>query len=148
MEKWAEHPEGKECKRKIDDLLKKLNTDILVKEWEKEMNTGLKTNDLSKKQLFRLVKKNKYEIGINFEKKYISLIKEIKSFDSIQTKKLAMNVSRPFIELYPNVVSLKESIHSYYQVSAKIDQKILKLVAEKKKRVMQCIDEGFHITWN
>jgi len=52
------------------------------------------------------------------------------------------------IDYYPFVVSLQESIHSYNQVSAKIDQRILKLVAEKKKSVMNCIDEGFRKNWD
>lgn len=46
------------------------------------------------------------------------------------------------------MVSLQESIHSYHQVSAKIDEKVLKLVAEKKRAVMHCIKEGFETFWN
>ena len=33
MENWADHPEGKDCKMKIDNLLKKLNTDNIIREW-------------------------------------------------------------------------------------------------------------------
>ena len=52
------------------------------------------------------------------------------------------------IDFYPFVVSLQESIHSYHQVSAKIDERIAKLVAEKKRGVMHCINEGFATFWN
>lgn len=52
------------------------------------------------------------------------------------------------IDFYPFVVSLQESIHSYHQVSAKIDEKVLKLVAEKKRAVMYCIKDGFETFWN
>lgn len=38
MDNWADHPEGKECKQRIDALLKKINTntDNLMKDWDKE----------------------------------------------------------------------------------------------------------------
>lgn len=141
MENWAEHPEGRECKNKIDALLKKLNTEPIMKEWDKETATILKSNELNKKQLFKLIKKNKYEVAVNFEVKYINLIKEIRSFDSIQPKKSSVLwTGKTLIDFYPFVVSLQESIHSYHQVSAKIDEKVLKLVAEKKRAVMLCIN--------
>lgn len=37
-----------------------------MKEWDKETSMVLKSNELNKKQLFRLVKKNKYEVAVNF----------------------------------------------------------------------------------
>jgi hypothetical protein len=55
---------------------------------------------------------------------------------------------KTLIEFYPFVVSLQESVHSYHQVSAKIDEKIIKLVADKKRAVMLCIEEGFKNNWN
>lgn len=75
MENWADHPEGRECKQKIDNLLKKLNTEAILREWDRDTATILKSNELSKKQLFKLVKKNKFEVAVNFENRYISLIK-------------------------------------------------------------------------
>ena len=44
-------------------------------------------------------------------------------------------------------MSLQESIYSYHQVSAKIDDKIMKLLAEKKKSVMIALEEGFKANW-
>jgi len=112
-----------------------------MKEWDKETNVILKNNELNKKQLFKLIKKNKYEVAVNFETKYIDLIKEIRSFDSIQPKKSSVLWSgKTLIDFYPFVVSLQESIRSYHQVSAKIDEKVIKLVAEKKRAVMNCIN--------
>ena len=140
MENWADHPEGKDCKMKIDNLLKKLNTDNIIRQWQKETANTLKTNELNKKQLFKLIKKKKFEVTVNFESKYIELIKEIRSFDSIHPKKSnILWTGKTLIDFYPFVVSLQESIHSYYQVSAKIDEKVLKLVAEKKRAVMHCM---------
>lgn len=52
------------------------------------------------------------------------------------------------IEYYPFVVSLKESIYSYLQVTEKIDDKVMKLLAEKKKAVMSAIDDGFKTNWS
>lgn len=46
------------------------------------------------------------------------------------------------------MVSLQESIYSYLQVTAKIDEKILKLLADKKKSVMAAIDDGFKTNWS
>jgi hypothetical protein len=60
MENWAEHPEGRECKMKIDSLLKKLNTDTIMRDWDRDTATILKSNELSKKQLFKLVKKKNF----------------------------------------------------------------------------------------
>lgn len=45
-------------------------------------------------------------------------------------------------------MSLQESIYSYLQITAKIDEKVLKLLAEKKKSVMSAIDDGFKTSWN
>ena len=36
--------EGRECKNKIEALLKKLNTETIMKEWDKETNVILKNN--------------------------------------------------------------------------------------------------------
>lgn len=130
-------------------LLKKLNTDTVVRDWERETTNILRTNELSKKQLFKLIKKKKIEVTVNFEAKYIELIKEIRSFDSINPRRTnALWNGKTIIDFYPFVVSLQESIHSYYQVSAKIDEKVLKLVAEKKRAVMHCMKEGFETFWN
>ena len=130
MENWADHPEGKECKHKIDSLLKKLNTDAIMRQWDRDTASILKSNELSKKQLFKLIKKKKFEVAVNFETKYINLIKQIRSFDSIQPKKSSVLwTGKTLIDFYPFVVSLQESIHSYHQVSAKIDERVLKLVA-------------------
>ena len=96
-----------------------------------------------------MIKKKKFEVSVNFDAKYIELIKEIRSFDSIHPKKSnILWTGKTLIDFYPFVVSLQESIHSYYQVSAKIDEKILKLVAEKKRAVMHCMKEGFETFWN
>ena len=60
MENWTEHPEGKECKYKIDELLKKLNIETIMRDWDKDTGAVIKSNTLSKKQLFKLVKKKKF----------------------------------------------------------------------------------------
>ncbi len=44
MENWADHPEGRDCKLKIDSLLKKLNTDAIMRDWDKDTATILKSN--------------------------------------------------------------------------------------------------------
>jgi hypothetical protein len=79
-----------------------------MKEWDRETATILKSNELNKKQLFKLIKKNKYEVAVNFEVKYINLIKEIRSFDSIQPKKSSVLwTGKTLIDFYPFVVSLQ-----------------------------------------
>jgi len=40
----------------------------------------IRSIELNKKNLFRLVKKNKHEVAVNFEDKHIEIIKEIKTF--------------------------------------------------------------------
>lgn len=98
------------------------NTDNLMKEWDKDTMGVLRSTEINKKTLFKLIKKNKYEVAVNFDPKHISLIKEIKSFESIQPKKSSVIFTgRNLIEFYPFIVSLQESIRSYHQVSAKID---------------------------
>jgi hypothetical protein len=120
-----------------------------MKEWDKETVLVLKSTEINKKTVFKLEKKNKYQVAVNFDQKHIDLIKEIKSFESIQPKKSSVVFTgRNLIEFYPFIVSLQESIRSYHQVSAKINEKVIKLVAEKKKAVMMCIEEGFRTVWN
>jgi hypothetical protein len=95
------------------------------------------------------VKKNKQEVAVNFEQKHIEVIKEIKTFEFTQYKTNSLILTgKNLIENYPFVVLLQESIFSYQQVSAKIDNKIAKLLAEKKRLVMKAIDDGFCISWN
>lgn len=62
MDNWADHPEGKQCKQRIDALLKKINTntDNLMKDWDKETMGVLRSTEINKKTLFKLIKKNKY----------------------------------------------------------------------------------------
>ena len=55
--------------------------------------------------------------------------------------------TRALAENYPYAVSLQESIYSFNQITAKIDDKIAKLVAQSKKQVMTSIAEGFHTNW-
>ena len=80
LDNWREHPEGKEIKQKIDALLREMNTEQLQKEWEKDTASLIRSIELNKKNLFKLVKKNKQEVAVNFEKKHIEIIKEIKTF--------------------------------------------------------------------
>jgi hypothetical protein len=149
LDNWREHPEGKEIKQKIDALLREMNTEQLQKEWEKDTASLIRSIELNKKNLFKLVKKNKQEVAVNFEKKHIEIIKEIKTFESIQSRSNSViYAGKNLIEYYPLVVSLQESIYSYLQVTAKIDEKALKLLAEKKKSVMSAIDDGFRTNWN
>lgn len=149
LENWKDHPEGKEIKQKIDALLKQLNTEQLKREWEKDTGTLIRSIELNKKSLFKLVKKNKHEVAVNFEPRHIEIIKEIKTFESIQSRSNSViYAGKNLIEYYPFVVSLQESIYSYHQVTAKIDEKILKLLAEKKKSVMSAIDDGFKSNWS
>ena len=56
-------------------MLKKLNTETIMKEWDKETANILRSNELNRKQLFKLIKKKNYEVAVNFEQKYINLIK-------------------------------------------------------------------------
>lgn len=130
--------------------MRQLNTDQLKREWEKETTVLIRSIELNKKTVFKLVKKsNKYEVAVNFENKHIEIIKEIKTFESIQSRSnTVVFAGKNLIEYYPFVVSLQESIYSYLQVIAKIDDKILKLLAEKKKSVMNTIDDGFKSNWN
>ncbi len=62
MDNWADHPEGKECKQRIDALLKKINTntETLMKDWDKETVNVLKSTEINKKTIFKLIKKNKH----------------------------------------------------------------------------------------
>ena len=76
------------------------------------------------------------------------MIKEIKTFESIQPRSnSAIYTGKSLLEHYPHVVSLEGSIYSYHQVSAKIDDRIMKLLAEKKKNVMTALEDGFKVTW-
>ena len=90
----------------------------------------IRSNEFNKKTLFKVIKKNKHEVAVNFEDNHIELIKEIRTFDSIQPRSNSViYTGKNLIEYYPYVVSLQESIYSYHQVSAKIDDKIMKLLA-------------------
>jgi hypothetical protein len=77
---WNENPLGKEIKSKIEALLKQLNTDQLKKDWEKETSQLVRVPETNKKNLFKIIKKNKYEIIVNFDPKHLEIIKEIKTF--------------------------------------------------------------------
>lgn len=109
----------------------------------------MKTVDINKVKVFGIVQRQKYEIVINFDEKLINLIKEIKNLGIMQVK-LAFAIThhaRTLMEMYPFAVSLQESIYSFNQITAKIDDKIAKLVAQSKKTVMNCIAEGFGTFW-
>lgn len=147
---WGEHPEGKDLRARGDGLLKHLSTEQTISEWNKDVNTYLRTFEIGKVKIFSIVpKRSKYEIVVNFDEKLINVIKEIKMLSIMQVK-LAWATTHhygTFKEMYPFAVSLQESIHSYNQISARIDDKIGKLVAESKKVVMSLIAEGFNLNW-
>lgn len=52
-----------------------MNTEQVQKEWEKDTGSLIRSIELNKKFLFKLVKKNKQEVAVNFEKKHIEIIK-------------------------------------------------------------------------
>ena len=146
---WTEHPEGRECRSKGEALAKRLDTDKITSEWNKEINNYMKTVEISRVKIFGIVHRQKYEIVINFDEKLINLIKEIKNLAIMQVK-LAFAIThhaRTLMEMYPFAVSLQESIYSFNQITAKVDNKIAKLVAQSKKTVMNCIAEGFNTFW-
>jgi soluble cytochrome b562 len=87
-------------------------------------------------------------VAVNFDPKHIEIFKEIKTFAFTQPKYNASIFSGKHLgEFYPDVVLLQESILSYLQASAKIDAKIVKLLAEKKRSVMKAIEDGFSTNW-
>lgn len=129
--------------------MKQLNTEQLRRDWDRDTGNLIRSIELNKKTLFKLSKKNKYEVDVNFEPRHIEIIKEIKTFESIQSRSNSViYAGRNLIEYYPFVVSLQESIYTYHQISAKIDDRISKLLAEKKKSVMLAIEDGFKSNWN
>ena len=67
-------------------MLRNLNTEQLKKEWDKETLAQIRSNEFNKKTLFKVIKKNKHEVAVNFEPNHIELIKEIRTFDSIQPR--------------------------------------------------------------
>ena len=46
-----------------------------MKEWDKETVLVLKSTEINKKTVFKLEKKNKYQVAVNFDQKHIDLIK-------------------------------------------------------------------------
>lgn len=56
---------------KIDALLRNLNSDQFKKDWDKETIGQIRTIDLNKKTLFKVEKKNKHQVAVNFEPNHI-----------------------------------------------------------------------------
>jgi hypothetical protein len=110
------------------------------------MAAYLRNFDLNKIKVFGIVQRQKYEIIINFDDKMINLIKEIKNLVQmgVRLNYTITHHTRALSENYPFAVSLQESIYSFNQITAKIDGKIAKLVAQSKKTVMTCIADGFN----
>lgn len=81
----------------------------------------------------------------------ISLYKEIRMIVKISNFKFNYSIKHHSDDvkvIYPYAVSLQESIHSYNQISSKIDEKMTPLVANYRWDIHTTLEKGMNNTWS
>ena len=74
---WQENNEGIKLLELKNEFEQKLNTSHLVDEWNKEAVTFFDQKNLNE-LIFTIMKKQKFEISVNFDPKMIELFREIR----------------------------------------------------------------------
>lgn len=57
---WTEHPEGRECKTKGEALARRLDTERITSDWNRDMGAYLRNFDLNKIKVFGIIQRQKY----------------------------------------------------------------------------------------
>ncbi|EGG20698.1 cytoplasmic dynein heavy chain [Cavenderia fasciculata] len=146
-ESWESDAEGQKLKAEGDQFRSKLNAEHIFNKWVQD--TYSRSFEVSGKILTVNKKGSKLSLDINFDSHIIMLFKEVRNLQSLGFR-VPLNIS--FIsstakQVYPFAVSLKETLRTYTQTSAKITHEIAPLIAAYKRDVQQSLTEGFKLKW-
>ena len=149
---WFEHPEGKALKDIGDNFEKHLNVISIAETHIKEMQS-LSSDLHYQDKIFAVVTKkrsDKLELIVNFDEKIISLFKEVRNFKWLNLKvPFTLQFKSNEVQLiYPNALSLQDSLRTFNMISSKIDDRLSKLVASHRREVLTTITTGASITWS
>lgn len=144
---WEFDVQGSQLQQIGIDFRQKLDATPIYETWVR--NTESRHIEISGPLLSVTKKQKKYVLGINFDAHVITLFKEVRNLSWLNFKvpKHISALSNRVKEVYPIAVSLRESIRSYTQASAKVTAQIAPLVASYKSEAQSLIHEGFGLRW-
>jgi len=149
---WSDHQEGKALKEIGDSFEKHLNVTAIAENNIREMQ-NLSGDKHYQDKIFAVIPKkrsDKVELIVNFDEKVISLFKEVRNFRwlSLKVPFTLQFKANEVQQIYPNALSLQDSLRTFNMISNKIDERLAKLVASHKKDVMNTITTGASLTWS
>eukprot|EP01134_Creolimax_fragrantissima_P000215 CFRG0215T1 len=150
-EGWEQHKDGKKLKEDIDNLRNRVNTKKMYQEWL-DASLQLKFNMTDRIFLVHEVKGScptQYQLMVNYDPELVAVFKEarnMKSLDFNVPYQLARNTRAE--DIYPYTMSLEESIRTYMQAVAMIDETLEPLLGNRLTAMHKAIKDGCEVSWS
>ena len=150
-ENWENLNDGRKIKELIESIKKNSDPSRLLEKYNKE--TSATPSDLGNEKLMEIVlKKNGYEVKVNFEEKLIEKFKEFRMLSGKNDSKINSFLKGRLIDYksnYVNAIALQESFKAFHNSCDKINDPVIdKLVAKQKKDILTLISEKYTHTWS
>lgn len=148
---WENYAEGSRLANDSSNFLKKLDTKPIFDQWVKEWNK----RDMSITGPIFEIQRNRstgiYTLIVAFNPEVIVIFKEVRNLSWLgyNVPYQLTSSAKDAKKVYPNAVSLMESIRTYTQTLAKVTEisGIADLVADHRNDLCQLIGRGLNMRW-
>ncbi|MBW0465869.1 hypothetical protein O181_005584 [Austropuccinia psidii MF-1] len=148
---WENYAEGSRLATDSNNFLKKLDTKPIYDQWVKEWNKRDMTIAGPIFEIARNRSTDIYSLVVAFNPEVIVIFKEVRNLSWLgYNVPYQMNSSaKDAKKVYPNAVSLMESIRTYTQTLTKVHEisGISELVANYRNDLCQLISRGLNMRW-
>lgn len=154
---WEKHSEGSELKKMSTMFQKHLNTDQLFKNWQNEMRNKMghrgATEDTA---VFKKIEKQltpghpvEVQLEVDFDEKAASMFKEVRDLGYLGKRLLTFSTSSSNAkQLYTNAISLRESLRTYYQIRAKVNEHARWLIGKQHAGLAGVLVQGLNLRFS
>ncbi|GAA5826137.1 hypothetical protein JCM11251_007177 [Rhodosporidiobolus azoricus] len=149
---WSHYADGQRLQTESQSFRDKLNTRPIYDAWLVDIN---RRNLQITGRLFNITKNRQsggaLQLSVNFDAQIISLFKEVRNllWLGYQVPHTISNIAKDAKRVYPYAVSLMETIRTYSQTVAKLQDnpEIAPLIAATYKKAQEQIAKGMHYRW-
>ncbi|GAA5850789.1 hypothetical protein JCM8547_009091 [Rhodosporidiobolus lusitaniae] len=149
---WSHYADGQRLQTESQSFRDKLNTRPIYDAWLVDIN---RRNLQITGRLFNIVKNRQLagalQLVVNFDPQIITLFKEVRNllWLGFQVPHTISNIAKDAKRVYPYAVSLMETVRTYSQTIAKLDEnpEIVPLIAAAHKKAQDQIAKGMSYRW-
>jgi dynein heavy chain 1 len=151
---WGQHIEGKKLKDEMDSLRRKLGPQSEFEEWKVEAKDIAKF-DPDERIFSVVVTPQSTALRVNFDKRLVNLIKEVRIMSRLQQYNLKVPVEIKLVaeearSKYPFALRLEEVVQVYTRTYSRLDERreLVPLGASFKASVQTLVRRGANLRWD